>query len=57
MIKKIVYLFTFLFIQNIFGQGINASETTKVSIITVGIADEAHTFYGHTALRMSKNFD
>ncbi len=51
MIKKILFLFFFIIVQFSNAQAIQATENTKVSIITVGTADEAHTFYGHTALR------
>ncbi len=51
MMKKVFFLFFFLVVQFSNAQEILATENTKVSIITVGTADEAHTFYGHTALR------
>jgi hypothetical protein len=53
MIKKIRLLLVFLvvFVSN--AQQTVLSENTKISILTVGMADESHSLYGHTAIRIS----
>jgi Domain of unknown function (DUF4105) len=41
-----------------FSQQINITESTRISILTVDVADESHSLYGHTALRIKdSNFD
>ncbi len=58
MIKKLLFL-CFYFCSNLsFSQQITITENTKISILTVDTADESHSLYGHTALRIKdSNFD
>ncbi len=35
-----------------FSQQLPVSKNTKISVLTVGVADESHSLYGHTALRL-----
>jgi hypothetical protein len=52
-LKKNILNFLFLFVFfNGFGQQISLSEQTKVSLLTVGLGDESHSLYGHTAIRI-----
>lgn len=49
------FLFLFLLINPIFksfGQGGILSDDAKISILTIGTANESHTLYGHTAIRV-----
>jgi len=49
-------LFLFLLVNPIsksFGQGGILSEDSKISILTIGTANESHTLYGHTGIRIS----
>ena len=52
MIKKILFLYCFIQFSIGYCQQSPVSENTKISIITVGLADEVHSLYGHTALRI-----
>ncbi|MGH2665100.1 DUF4105 domain-containing protein [Flavobacterium sp.] len=52
MSKKLLFLFFLSFSLNGFSQYSPITENTKVSILTVDVADESHTLYGHTALRI-----
>ena len=48
-------LFFFLLVNPIFksfGQGGILSEDAKISILTIGTANESHTLYGHTGIRV-----
>lgn len=48
-------LFFFLLVNPIFksfGQGGILSEDSKISILTIGTANESHTLYGHTGIRI-----
>jgi len=59
MIKKLLLFFCFISFQICFSQSL-VSDTTIVSILTVGTADASHSLYGHTALRIkdeTKNID
>ncbi|ENA1796364.1 DUF4105 domain-containing protein [Flavobacterium psychrophilum] len=60
MTKKILLLLSLIQFSISYCQQLTISESTKVSIITVGVADEVHSLYGHTALRIQdykSNFD
>ncbi|MFM9986997.1 DUF4105 domain-containing protein [Flavobacterium sp.] len=60
MTKKILSLLFFIQFSISYCQQLPISESTKISIITVGLADEVHSLYGHTALRIQDyklNFD
>ena len=49
-------LFLFLLVNPIFesfGQGGILSEDSRISILTIGTANESHTLYGHTGIRIS----
>ena len=52
MRKKLLLLSFILFSLHGFSQNSPITENTKVSILTVDVADESHTLYGHTALRI-----
>lgn len=53
MSKKLLLLFFFISLSlRGFSQHSPITENTKVSILTVDVADESHTLYGHTALRI-----
>lgn len=52
MMKRLLFLY-FLFTFNFsFSQQNYVTDHTVVSILTVGTADESHSLYGHTALRI-----
>lgn len=53
--NKIYVLFLFLFIQNNWAQT-NPDEAIQISVLTVGVADESHSLYGHTAIRIKDDF-
>lgn len=53
--KKIYLLFAFFFIQNILAQA-SPDDSIQVSVLTVGVADESHSLYGHTAIRIKDDF-
>ena len=52
MTKKILFLLFFIQFSIGYCQQSPISENTKISIITIGIADEVYALYGHTALRI-----
>jgi Domain of unknown function (DUF4105) len=52
MIKKIRLLLVFLVVFVANAQQKILSENTKISVLTVGLADESHSLYGHTAIRI-----
>lgn len=52
MIKKLLFIFCLFHFYNSFSQQSPISEKTAISILTVGTADESHSLYGHTALRI-----
>ena len=55
--KNLYLLFLVLFIQNIHSQSnLVAKDGVQVSILTVGVADESHSLYGHTAIRIKDDF-
>jgi len=51
MIKKILSLFFLLAFFQGLSQSIQLSENTKVSILTIGTAEQSYALYGHTAIR------
>jgi hypothetical protein len=58
MVKKLVFLFFCMQFSIAYCQESLISENTKISILTVGLADEVHSLYGHTAIRIkNQNFD
>lgn len=60
MIKKLLLLLPILFICTGYSQLTPITKDTKISVLTVGTADESHSLYGHTALRIndaSTDFD
>jgi hypothetical protein len=60
MIKRVLLLCLCFFFNLCFSQQINITQNTKISILTVDTADEVHSIYGHTALRIkdpNSNFD
>jgi hypothetical protein len=52
MIKRLLFLFCYLYFNLSFSQQTSDNKSTRVSILTVGTADESHSLYGHTALRI-----
>ncbi|WP_136669303.1 DUF4105 domain-containing protein [Flavobacterium sp. H122] len=52
MIKKLISILVLLQSFYSFSQIPNLSEKAVLSILTVGTAEESHTLYGHTALRV-----
>ncbi|MEO8234781.1 MAG: DUF4105 domain-containing protein [Flavobacterium sp.] len=52
MTKKILSLLFFIQFLISYAQQSPISESTKISIITIGLGDEVHSLYGHTALRI-----
>lgn len=60
MKEKLLLLFLFFFICTCYPQLTPITKDTKISVLTVGTADESHSLYGHTALRIkdvSTDFD
>lgn len=60
MRKKLLLLFSFFFISTCYSQLTPITKDTKISVLTVGVADESYSLYGHTALRIndaSTDFD
>jgi hypothetical protein len=53
--KKCCFLFFFFLIQTILGQN-TPNDAIQVSVLTVGVADESHSLYGHTAIRIKDDF-
>lgn len=52
MIKKLLLLFALLQFSSGFSQQSPITNNTKVSILTVGLADDISSIYGHTAIRV-----
>lgn len=52
MIKKLLLLWCVFLLSVGYSQVSPISEHTKISILTVDVADESHTLYGHTAIRV-----
>ena len=53
MLKRFLFLICFLYFNSVFSQQTSTTENNlNVSILTVGTADESHSLYGHTALRI-----
>lgn len=60
MVKKLLFLLSIFFICTGYSQLTPITKDTKISVLTVGTADESHSLYGHTALRIndaSTDFD
>lgn len=53
--KKLYLLFVFFVVQNILAQA-SPNDDIQVSVLTVGVADESHSLYGHTAIRIKDEF-
>ena len=53
--NKLYLLFLFFFVQNILAQA-SPDDDIQVSVLTVGVADESHSLYGHTAIRIKDDF-
>jgi hypothetical protein len=53
--RTIYILFLFFFIQNNWAQA-SPDDAILVSVLTVGTADESHSLYGHTAIRIKDDF-
>jgi hypothetical protein len=51
-IKKLIFLFFLAFSIRGFSQGIELSPLAKVSLLTVGTADDLSSKFGHTAIRI-----
>ena len=49
-------LFLFFFIIQMSWAQTNPDDAIKVSVLTVGVADAAHSLYGHTAIRIKDDF-
>ena len=52
MQKKIFLLFYFFVTTLTYSQTSPITENTKISVLTVGTANESHSLYGHTAIRI-----
>ena len=60
MKKQLLHFFILLYSLVAFSQFNPITPETKVSILTVDVANESHTLYGHTAIRINdekNNFD
>jgi hypothetical protein len=55
MIQKILSFLLFFIFFDGFSQGLQLSENTKVSIITIGTASPSYALYGHTGIRFKDN--
>lgn len=53
MIKKLLLLLMPFLFLNSYCQLTPITSNTKISVLTVGSADESHSLYGHTALRIN----
>lgn len=53
--KNLFLFFLFFFGQIIFAQS-NPDDAIQVSVLTVGTADQSHSLYGHTAIRIKDDF-
>lgn len=53
MIKKLLSFFLFILFFQGFSQGFQLSENAKVSILTIGTAEQSYALYGHTAIRFN----
>jgi len=52
MLKNFLFFISLLSFSTGFSQQFQLNENTKISILTVDVADEVHSLYGHTALRI-----
>ncbi len=53
LLKKCLYFFIFINSFSGFSQFMKLSENAKISVLTIGLADESHSLYGHTAIRVN----
>lgn len=53
--KKLFIILLYFFLQNLLAQA-PLEEAIQVSVLTVGVADESHSLYGHTAIRIKDDF-
>jgi Domain of unknown function (DUF4105) len=53
LLKKYLYFFILISSLSGFSQFIQLSENAKISVLTIGLADESHSLYGHTAIRVN----
>lgn len=53
--RNLFFLFILFFAQNLSAQA-NPDDKIIVSVLTVGVADESHSLYGHTAIRIKDDF-
>ncbi len=53
LFKKYLYFFILFSSISGFSQFIKLSENSKISVLTIGLADESHSLYGHTAIRVN----
>lgn len=53
---KTLYLLLVCFVVQITLAQAAADDTIQVSVLTVGVADESHSLYGHTAIRIKDDF-
>ncbi len=53
--KKLCLLFIFFLVQNSWTQT-HPDDAIQISVLTVGVADESHSLYGHTAIRIKDDF-
>lgn len=52
-LKNFLFLLALLPFNGLFAQPVTLSENAKISVLTVGTADELHSLFGHTALRIN----
>lgn len=55
MVKKFLFFISLFVIVNGYSQLTPITKNTRVSVLTVGTADESHSLYGHTAIRIKDN--
>lgn len=53
---KTLYLLLVCFVVQITLAQAAADDTIQISVLTVGVADESHSLYGHTAIRIKDDF-
>ncbi|MFC6876080.1 lipoprotein N-acyltransferase Lnb domain-containing protein [Flavobacterium myungsuense] len=55
MVKKFLFFISLFVAVNGYSQLTPITKNTRVSVLTVGTADESHSLYGHTAIRINDN--
>ena len=55
MVKKFLFFISLFVAVNGYSQLTPITKNTRISVLTVGTADESHSLYGHTAIRIKDN--